>query len=670
VPDNETATDLDRRRLLPHVIQRRRSDLVQWLGTTTPFPTRHSLERTYTLSPAYRRLFEDVLAYCRETVTSTGLRANQQRVRYWAAISLLRCILSSPKAAEAVLEKRGRSQGESPDVDNGSAEDIDARFQPQIFDFLDGDAAADFVPRAPLESAESTYSDAEQVRLAGFLGQARALATPQKDGKLAAAIEVLRAQLAQGRHPIAFCRFIATAKYLAEQLAKALRGEFAGLRVIAVTGEIGDEERRERVGDLTSEPVRILVATDCLSEGINLQDSFDAIVHYDLPWNPNRLEQREGRIDRFGQGSPTVETVLLYSVDNAIDVVVLNVLIKKAQTIRRELGISVPVPVEAEHIVQAVVDNVLLGKARPDMSTQLPLFADQEVSRFHQEWDRAVSREKRFRAYFAQGTIKPDDVAAELTAADPVLGTAANVEWFLANAAQRCGGHLTPTGAPGTFRLTAGRLAPLLAERDVLPKDRENIVFDHLVNPSASYVGRTHPLITAYCDTVLGRALGHRRPAETMESGQDVQVARCGAAYTANVTTQTGVVLLRLRYLLREREHEGFAEEIVLVAFERDGAAVRLLTPYDDAARTLLANARAVGNIDKGDAAERVERALNLLGRAEGWYKPVVTARKDALQTSHDRLRRLAKEAKLTIVPHDPPDILGCYVLVPAGGSR
>jgi SNF2 family DNA or RNA helicase len=49
----------------------------------------------------------------------------------------------------------------------------------------------------------------------------------------------------------------------------------------------------------------VLVATDCLSEGINLQEHFDAVVHYDLSWNPTRHEQREGRVDRFGQESPT-----------------------------------------------------------------------------------------------------------------------------------------------------------------------------------------------------------------------------------------------------------------------------------------------------------------------------------------------------------------------------
>ena len=106
----------------------------------------------------------------------------------------------------------------------------------------------------------------------------------------------------KGCHPIVYCRFIATADYVAEQLAKRLQPQFPDIHTLSVTGETGnDEERESRVEELVESPCRVLVATDCLSEGIDLQDGFNAVVHYDLPWNPNRLEQREGRVDRFGQ---------------------------------------------------------------------------------------------------------------------------------------------------------------------------------------------------------------------------------------------------------------------------------------------------------------------------------------------------------------------------------
>ena len=80
----------------------------------------------------------------------------------------------------------------------------------------------------------------------------------------------------------------------------------------------------------------------CLSEGVNLQEHFDAVVHYDLSWNPTRHEQREGRVDRFGQKSGIVRATLLYGANNPVDGAVLEVILRKADKIREELGVPVP----------------------------------------------------------------------------------------------------------------------------------------------------------------------------------------------------------------------------------------------------------------------------------------------------------------------------------------
>ena len=113
-----------------------------------------------------------------------------------------------------------------------------------------------------------------------------------------------------------------------------------------MTGMLPPSEREERVAQLAQAPKRVLVCTDCLSEGINLQQGFDAVVHYDLSWNPTRHEQREGRVDRYGQPSKRVKVVTYYGIDNQIDGIVLDVLLRKHKTIRNSLGISVPVPGE------------------------------------------------------------------------------------------------------------------------------------------------------------------------------------------------------------------------------------------------------------------------------------------------------------------------------------
>jgi len=669
-----TSTEVDRRALLPHVVQRRRSDLARWPGDATPFPERRAEEQTYSLSLAYKRLFEEVLSYCRDLIkVEVGLRKAQQRVRYWAAIALLRCLLSSPDAAIAVLAERAKKRGGTDEPGEESAEQTDALYRPQVLDPLEEENAGDYVPSAPLEEVEGTLGASERRQLAGFLKQARELAGSKDDTKLQQAAAITRDMLREEFRPIIFCRYIATAKYLAAQLPKLLGREFPGLRVVAVTGEIGDEERRERVEGLAKEPMRVLVATDCLSEGINLQDDFDAILHYDLPWNPNRLEQREGRVDRFGQRRSEVRAAILYGADNPVDLVVLDVLIHKARAIRRHLGIALPVPVQSEQVVQAVIDSVLLrgsgrammrGERRGKGGTQLQLpMMSPEVSKLHAEWDAAAAREQREQTFFRQHGIKPDEVARELDLVDPVLGDADAVGRFIANAAQRFGGALRPVREAGIFELTPGELEGSLRVRGV-EKFPVRVTFDRLAlarkDTSIIFLGRTHPIVAAFCDAVLGRSLS--------PDGDD-RFARCGAIFTDTVQRWTGVALLRVRYLLREAV-DVFAEEVVLAAFERREGRLVWLEPLDSVARDLLAAAQPTANMPPGERRENVQRALDLLHGDPNWFQPLIDARKKQIAESHTRLRKLVKAKPLTVDPRTPPDILGCYILVPVGGKR
>jgi hypothetical protein len=102
---------------------------------------------------------------------------------------------------------------------------------------------------------------------------------------------------------------------------------------------------------------------------MNLQNEFDAVLHYDLSWNPTRHEQREGRVDRYGQPRSKVRVLTYYGTDNPIDGMVIDVLIRKHKTIRSSLGVSVPVPVETDTIIEAVFESLLMreqaGTAQP-----------------------------------------------------------------------------------------------------------------------------------------------------------------------------------------------------------------------------------------------------------------------------------------------------------------
>ena len=176
--------------------------------------------------------------------------------------------------------------------------------------------------------------------------------------------------------------------------------------------------------------------------GRNLQEWFDAVLHYDLPWNPNRLEQREGRVDRYGQAKKTIRTGLLYGTNNQVDLVVLRVLIEKARTIRQRLGISVPVPVESEQVVQAVIDRVLLHDRADSQQLRLAL-EHPGVNELHEQMDQSAERERRHRGHYAQAQIDPDAVRREVDAVRRAIGTPDDVRRFVADAIQRFNGQLS-----------------------------------------------------------------------------------------------------------------------------------------------------------------------------------------------------------------------------------
>jgi len=339
-----------RRRLAAHLVQRRRFDLRHFLQRNTPFPDRKDTETHYELSPAYKALFEKVLDYARETVSDTSGGVLRQRVRWWSALSLLRAMASSPAAAAATLTERSNVL----EADDEKAADELGR--KSVLDATDdlGDETSDVMPGA---DPEPEGDNPVRRRLLAFAREAKRLCGDE-DHKLTELLPRLKALLSDGYKPIIFCRFIRTAEYVAAELRDRLRK----VEVTCITSQLAPEERAARIETLGSDSAapRILVCTDCLSEGINLQEKFDAVVHYDLSWNPTRHEQRDGRVDRFGQPRKEIRILTYYGTDNQIDGIVLDVLLRKHQKIRNALGVSVPMPVDSEQIIKAVFEGLLL----------------------------------------------------------------------------------------------------------------------------------------------------------------------------------------------------------------------------------------------------------------------------------------------------------------------
>src|SRR5262249_58838872 len=128
-------------------------------------------------------------------------------------------------------------------------------------------------------------------------------------------------------------------------------------------------------------------------------------------------------VDRFGQSRPKVKAVLLYSPENKIDGIVLKVLVRKAREIYKSLGVSVPVPVNSESVMKAVIEGVFRSK-EPEQMT-LDLGGIVKVQQLHIERDRNAEREKGSRSRFAQTANNPTEVGKEIQATGDILGDAA-----------------------------------------------------------------------------------------------------------------------------------------------------------------------------------------------------------------------------------------------------
>jgi very-short-patch-repair endonuclease/superfamily II DNA or RNA helicase len=558
--------------LARHFVQRRRADVERWLGEDTPFPKRVPAEETYDLSPEYQHLFNQVYQFSRELVRSgQTLSGWKQRIRFWSALALLRCVMSSPAAAQAaLLERTHRGDGEGIDLE--ADDDV---YAPYIFEPTDEDTL-DTQPAHIVEESEREIGAGGQGKLRQFARQAAALKGSAGDRKTTRLAELVAGLLAAGQHPIVWCRYIATSDYVAEQLQQQLADRFPRLRVLSITGALADDERRARVAELGGYEQRVLVATDCLSEGINLQQWFSAVVHYDLPWNPNRLEQREGRVDRFGQTARQVQTILLYGRDNPVDGAVLDVLLRKATEIHRALGVSVPVPRDSETVMEAVLNALFFRSVPVAGARQLALFEDEVVKDVHREWDRAAAREKESRTRFAQHAIKPDEVQRELEATDAVLGDPTAVRSFVLNACQRLGATVTQAAKGSwTLGLALGGLPESV--RSALPAAAEaarewHVGFD-ASSPAegVTILGRNHPFVAGLAQYLFEAALAQDPAAP---------VARAGALRTHAVTRRTTLLLLRLRCLIEEPgKPPQLAEEMVVTGWRGLTPQPNALTP-------------------------------------------------------------------------------------------
>lgn len=631
-----SAGDPLRQELARHFVQRRRKDIAEWqteTGDGRGFPRRMKTEVTYQLSGDWGAFFDSVQDYCRElaeTIEQQG--EGRGRLIWYATLALLRCVASSPAAAVKALTTRLEGSLEADDLLT------DERLHDGEADNLE---SSDLEPPAQLEEAS---------RLQGLIKEAERLSGKVGDPKLATLIRHVEALVKDGYNTVVFCRYVATAHYVAGHLRKV----FSKATVESVTGEYTPEERRERVESMEEGEPRILVATDCLSEGVNLQHLFTAVVHYDLAWNPTRHEQREGRVDRFGQQAAEVRCTMLWGQDNPVDGFVLNVILRKGETIQRELGVLVPMPEDEARINQALVKAALMKRSdsRQSPSHQASFdFGEPEriLAPLQAQWQDALEKAKANRTVFAQRRIRPDEVLPEWQKQQEALGTQADVQRFVHSACARLNAPLEPARKQ-QFRFLPQHLPEALRQRLA----DEGIAKPLLLNFNELH--RSHPLVSVLAEHLL----------ETSLAGEAGIAARCAATLTDAVEVVTTVYLLRLRhqlgYVRRREPFQMMAEETVALAVAGRNNPQWL----DGDAVARLLECTPTGNLPVEAMQREIRTALDFIAVHPQQLQTLTEQRAKALLADHQRVREAARDVgQYSVSACLPVDVMGVYVLLP-----
>ncbi|MBQ2682401.1 MAG: DEAD/DEAH box helicase [Thermoguttaceae bacterium] len=645
-----------REQIARYYIQRRRQDIEQF-DQKTHFPESLSKDLSWKLTPAYRDLFDCALAYARELISDQTGQERHRRLRWWSALALLRALASSPAAAAATL----RHRVENLDLTD---EEVEQAGRDAILDIgaEEEDAAGDRT--AP--GAFPGQSNENAAMLERMAAAADAL-KGQADPKLLMAAKEIKRLLKDGYSPIVFCRYIATAEYLCGQLRRLLKNT----EVISVTGHLPPEERERRIEDLSREPKRVLVCTDCLSEGINLQESFDAAVHYDLSWNPTRHEQREGRVDRFGQKSPKVRRLTIYGGDNGIDGLILKKIIKKYQEIKGDTGVMVPLPARPDEVARAIFKGLdLKGDAPVERTGILP-----EMEDIYTDWDYDAETMRKNRAsIFAQNPIRRqiETLRPELAAVDKSIGTEDEVREFVLNMLRRTHAYIAEKTVPDKEGVTyqvdfsgADRELRRCLPAD-LASDGVRLRFGAPVGADEELICRTHPLVERLADFVINGALS---------DAPHAAARRCGAFRTDLVDQITTILLLRCRYHItwtKPQEKGGaidkeiLASDIRFVGFPADEPD---WLPEEELAKLLAA--KPTDNVEKADAEKWLGIVLGAYNNLCPPLRSLADQWAEQLRDSHQRVRDVETRGSKSVfdcqVRAEEPDWLGVYLLFPSG---
>ena len=492
-----------------YVCQRRRIDVeaeMSKTGDKSPFPKRDASEVFVKLSPLEARVMDEVEQLGKHILaTAGGERSFRMRIAKWTVTHFHKRALSSPYSLVCSLKNRLKTVEKSIDVEEARMDDEASIDEPEaraeVLDNDTGERIDDEETGARMERYLVGDKEAflkEKELLEETLREAQKV-TAAKDAKLTELLEnTLRFMFRKIPKVIIFTRYRDTLAYLARNIPE--HRHFRSVKVVTLDGSMNEVQRAERFKEFEKASQAILIATDCISEGINLQYVASQIIHYELPWNPNRLEQRNGRVDRYGQpeGIVVIRTMV---VNDSLEAAILKVLVEKAFQIRHEFGFSPPFFGDDVSVLDLIRErgyDVKIGQRgldeflediSPEQDVTIDPFSDESIQRMKND------------NFYGQSGIDLAGVQKRLSDTENLVGSRDEIQNFVESGLNRFGCRLT-SNVDGTFRIE------ILDNRLALGLDRkiiERATFDPLRgrdDPELEVIDLGHRLVRNLIDLV------------------------------------------------------------------------------------------------------------------------------------------------------------------------
>ncbi len=343
---------IDRDLAINHICQRRRKDVEDWLSDRKDkkriFPERDSDEVYITPSQKFYDCFKLINEFS-EHVLSRGKDDPEERKKfgYWTILHFHKRAISSPNSLRCSVENRLDELENKINKNFRAINETDSFISTEeaAQSVMDGNET-DRLTEEELDkrndilalSKKAVDLVKEKQLLIKVKNSAKELM--EDDSKLNHLIEyILPERFKISKKIIIFTRYIDTLTYIKENLEIKVkdRVKYKNIDLFTVHGQMASQKRQEVYDDFLRSKQGILITTDCMAEGIDLQFSADQIINYELTWNPNRLEQRNGRIDRFGQPKEVVYIRTLILKDT-LEMDILEAIVHKANEIKKAYG--------------------------------------------------------------------------------------------------------------------------------------------------------------------------------------------------------------------------------------------------------------------------------------------------------------------------------------------